>query len=60
MSIENVKETSWSFKNNFKTFFEHVLSSKMGRGVLAVPAARAGRIFDIKSVQIIFFQCLEY
>ena len=41
-----------------KTFFEHVLSSKMGRGVLAVAGGSGGPpIFDPKIVQKMFFQC---
>ena len=38
-----------------KTFFEHFLSSKMGRGILAVAGGSGGPpIFDPKSVQIMF------
>ena len=38
-----------------KTFFEHVLSSKMGRGVLAVAGGSGGQlIFDPKNVQKMF------
>ena len=39
-----------------KTFFEHILSSKMGRGVLAVTGGSGGKpIFDPKSVEKMFF-----
>ena len=41
-----------------KKKFEHCLSSKMGRGVLAVAGGSGGPpIFDPKSVQNMFFSC---
>ena len=46
MSLTKMFKHILDIKENIcKTFFEHLLSSKMGRGVLAVRAARAGAHF---------------
>ena len=53
MSIRISKKMSRTLS---KTFFEHFLSSKMGRGVLAVAGGSGGPpIFDPKIVQQMFF-----
>ena len=58
MSIKNVKRMSQTLT---KTFFEYFLSSKMGRGALAVAGGSGGQpIFDPKSDPKIIFQCPGY
>ena len=46
------KQMSWTLRK----IIEHVLSSKMGRGVLAVAGGSGGKpMFDPKSVQKMYF-----